>query len=240
MPRLIDLTGKRFGKLLVLCQDKAGRRLPSGKKVTYWFCRCDCGNERGFRGDILKNGALNKSCGKCGSAFVYDETGKRYVKWLVIGRVPTPEGSYRATFYLCRCDCGIEKVIRGSELRNGNSQSCGCLQKLPEGWAARNSLLTSYKKHASIRNLCWEITPEQFFKLTKSKCFYCDCAPSQTHKYSKNSKYQYNGIDRLDSTAGYYPENVVACCKTCNFAKRTMTTKEFLSWIKRVYNHSVR
>jgi len=30
-------------------------------------------------------------------------------------------------WYLCRCDCSIEKVIRGSNLRNGSVKSCGCL-----------------------------------------------------------------------------------------------------------------
>ncbi len=28
--------------------------------------------------------------------------------------------------WLCRCDCGQTKVIRGKLLRNGDSQSCGC------------------------------------------------------------------------------------------------------------------
>jgi len=29
--------------------------------------------------------------------------------------------------YLVRCDCGIEKVVRGASLRSGNTKSCGCL-----------------------------------------------------------------------------------------------------------------
>ena len=29
--------------------------------------------------------------------------------------------------WLCRCDCGIEKIVLGSSLKNGSTKSCGCL-----------------------------------------------------------------------------------------------------------------
>jgi hypothetical protein len=31
--------------------------------------------------------------------------------------------------WLCQCDCGTEKVIRGFQLTNGNTKSCGCLRR---------------------------------------------------------------------------------------------------------------
>lgn len=31
--------------------------------------------------------------------------------------------------WLCRCDCGAETVVRQSNLRCGQTQSCGCLQR---------------------------------------------------------------------------------------------------------------
>jgi hypothetical protein len=30
--------------------------------------------------------------------------------------------------FLCRCDCGEEKVVSGYKLRNGSTRSCGCLK----------------------------------------------------------------------------------------------------------------
>jgi hypothetical protein len=33
-------------------------------------------------------------------------------------------GSHR--MYLCRCECGTEKVVRGSRLTDGTTRSCGC------------------------------------------------------------------------------------------------------------------
>ena len=38
----IDLTGQRFGKLVVL------KKVPNkiNSKDSYWLCKCDCGNEK--------------------------------------------------------------------------------------------------------------------------------------------------------------------------------------------------
>ncbi len=54
-----------------------------------------------------------------------DLTGQRFTRWTVVER-----GAKRAThsYYLCRCDCGEEREIRGSALKGGKSTSCGCLR----------------------------------------------------------------------------------------------------------------
>jgi len=55
MPKLVDLTGKRYGKLVVL------ERKESVNKRTYWACKCDCGNIVSIRSDTLGRNA--NSCG---------------------------------------------------------------------------------------------------------------------------------------------------------------------------------
>lgn len=52
----IDLTGRRFGRLLVV--EKHGHK---GKAVA-WLCKCDCGSEVIVRGKDLRSGAT-QSCG---------------------------------------------------------------------------------------------------------------------------------------------------------------------------------
>jgi hypothetical protein len=53
--------------------------------------------------------------------------GKKYYNLLVIKRVPIPQHiKSKGAFYLCKCDCGKEKVILGRSLRTGNTKSCGC------------------------------------------------------------------------------------------------------------------
>ena len=57
--RLIDLTGQRFGHLVVI--EYAGR---NERRESLWRCHCDCGNESVVRGDVLRRGTT-ESCG-CG------------------------------------------------------------------------------------------------------------------------------------------------------------------------------
>lgn len=54
---LIDMTGQRIGRLVVLERD-----LSRGKRPTMWKCKCDCGNIISAQGSGLRNGHT-KSCG---------------------------------------------------------------------------------------------------------------------------------------------------------------------------------
>ena len=53
--KFIDLTGQRFGKLVVL-------RRSTTRKHVYWICKCDCGNEKQVFGGCLVRGD-HQSCG---------------------------------------------------------------------------------------------------------------------------------------------------------------------------------
>lgn len=55
--KINDLTGKRFGRLVVVKQ--AGR---SNSRKVLWLCLCDCGNEKVVMADHLRRGNT-KSCG---------------------------------------------------------------------------------------------------------------------------------------------------------------------------------
>jgi hypothetical protein len=52
--------------------------------------------------------------------------GKKFGRLTVLNSVKTGK---QGIYYLCRCDCGKEKVIRGVTIRNGQSSSCGCYAK---------------------------------------------------------------------------------------------------------------
>ena len=54
-----------------------------------------------------------------------DLTGKRYGRLTVLERA---EGKGRCK-WRCLCSCGNEVVVRGYNLKNGNTQSCGCLKR---------------------------------------------------------------------------------------------------------------
>lgn len=123
MSKMVDLTGKRFGKLIVL--ERSGSK---NRKVA-WKCKCDCGNYTVVASDKLQNGHT-KSCG-CfrldrAKERANDLTGKRFGRWYVEGISHKRKGEY---FWKCICDCGKIKNIRTSSLTSGNSKSCGCMAK---------------------------------------------------------------------------------------------------------------
>jgi hypothetical protein len=61
MPKLIDLTGERFGRLIVM-QFNHSARTRSSSSRPYWRCRCDCGNIKIVAGHHLKSCKI-QSCG---------------------------------------------------------------------------------------------------------------------------------------------------------------------------------
>ena len=56
MPKALDLTNKKFGKLTAL------KKAPSRNNKTYWFCVCECGNQKEIQTSHLTSGATT-SCG---------------------------------------------------------------------------------------------------------------------------------------------------------------------------------
>lgn len=58
---------------------------------------------------------------------IINETGNKYGSLTVLYKAETEKG--KPIKWHCLCDCGKEKDILGTMLRNGNTKSCGCLQR---------------------------------------------------------------------------------------------------------------
>ena len=81
------------------------------------------------------------------------------------------------------------------------------------------------KNNARVRKLQFVLTPEEYRDIFFGKdCHYCgdsDC----------------DGIDRLNSSHGYIPDNMVSCCYYCNVMKMDMGYNEFLAKIEKISDH---
>jgi len=144
----------------------------------------------------------------------------------------------------CICDCGNEAIRVGSSLRTGKTLSCGCNLNTEEanrkkGLAQRVSdaalkkRFRSYRDSAPKRKLGFDLSFEQTRELLLSPCFYCGGPPSQISK-TLYETVLVGGIDRIDNSKGYTKENVVPCCKVCNYMKRALSHKEFLQHIEKI------
>jgi hypothetical protein len=236
-----DLTGNRYGRLLIIKRVKAPKHLKYRKGI-YYLCKCDCGNESIVYKYRLING-LTKSCGcyKKEKFIVFkDLIGKKFGKLLVIER--DDNDSTGAAKFLCKCDCGNEKVIRSHDLIRGKTISCGCYHKeaisLPNGEASFNRIYSEYKRRSKTKNVIFSISKKKFLEIITKNCFYCGSEPSNMQKNNYNTgDFIYNGIDRIDNNKGYTNDNVAPCCWKCNQAKHKMNIDEFYEWIDKIYEH---
>lgn len=168
-----------------------------------------------------------------------DETGNKYGMLTVVERfVGKRSNNPRGTHWRCLCECGRYCIVTGSHLREGRRKSCGCLRLRNIENTGINILMYTYRRRAWKHHHVFNLSKEVFYKLIKDKCFYCGSEPMQIIKRSKSKLDQiiYNGIDRLDPTKAYNPENCVTCCKYCNFAKSDSTVDEFRERIRRMYS----
>lgn len=187
-----------------------------------------------------------------------DLIGERFGELVVIAAAHSDR--YGHAMWWCRCSCSKERPVSTTNLRTRHTTSCGhmkqfrlrdyVLQNGPTNVKyadplvkIRNAVISSYKGGATSRGLAWELTQEQALALFASDCYFCGSPPTNLKKRcSGDGKFEfpfwYNGIDRLDSTQGYYPANVVSCCKVCNRAKSDMPYAGFCAWLARVAFHN--
>jgi len=163
-----------------------------------------------------------------------DEVGKKYGQLLVTARHKNKDSG--SATCLCLCDCGIIVPVAGYALRYGHIKSCGCLRKngnlgAPRkglGEASKNTTYRNMQRKAKHKKRTWAIDFDQFCTFTQLPCYYCGSSPENITR---------NGLDRVNNAEGYTLENIVPCCKKCNFAKRTMDVLEFKTWIKTAHDH---
>ena len=124
--RNLDLTGRRFGRLIVLNKVE-------GKKYFsnfLWHCKCDCGNECNIPTSSLVQDKTH-SCGCLQKETVSNANkksliGKKFGLLTVLEEIPERDKS-KQILYKCKCDCGNIKNFIGRNLSNGSTMSCGCL-----------------------------------------------------------------------------------------------------------------
>ena len=178
--------------------------------------------------------------------------GSVYGRWTVVATAPMRvlNNGIKISAHTCRCSCGTVRVVSDMYLTGGQSKSCGCFKadwvrayfrgrkRLDPEVAARNYFLRSYKSGAETRLIFWGLTDSEFDRIIKMDCYSCGAAPSNPSVLGGNSEFYRNGIDRINSEDYYHKDNVVPCCKQCNWAKSNKTQAEFIEWAVQVAKHS--
>lgn len=148
--------------------------------------------------------------------------GLRYGRLTVIAEAEPARNHQRR--WLCRCDCGTEKVVQGSNLQSGGTRSCGCL--LRENMSERTKThgdtsyqcggrcvrrTTEYTAWAQMKQRCYNPADSKYARYGGRGIRVCD---EWRHDFSAflahigrkpNPKYS---IDRMNNDGDYEPGNV--------------------------------
>jgi hypothetical protein len=180
--------------------------------------------------------------------------GQQFERLTVIEEIDPEPGKPKRPRWKCKCDCGnIIIVSRTTDLKSGNTKSCGCIrsEKSSKRASVRNFENRKYDPKIAAAKRVYDdqysdgtLTFEEFLELSQMNCWYCNSEPVNISKprhkrssdfYLENAKFIYNGLDRIDSKLPHDIENCAACCKWCNYAKRERTLEEFIKWIEKAY-----
>ena len=126
---------------------------------------------------------------------------------------------YGHSMWKCKCECGKEIVVSGIHLKNGHTQSCGCL---------RNEIATKrFKKHGMTRTRLYQVWADMKARCTYPSvlCFHhyggrgikvCDewensfeafYEWAMANGYDPTAERGKCTIDRIDVNGHYCPEN---------------------------------
>ena len=147
----------------------------------------------------------------------------------------------RGVWWLCKCKCGKERIVRSTELTREHTKSCGCMNKYynSKKYKGVGLLAQSVYSHmqwgAKKRNIEFNVSKEYLWKKYQSqngKCYYTDLdIDLNTRNFKKTAS-----IDRIDSSLGYIEGNVVWVHKNINIMKNVFSEKEFINFCKLVVN----
>lgn len=153
----------------------------------------------------------------------YNLIGKKFGKLLVIENLLSKNES---RMWLCKCECGKEKITRTKSLMNGDTITCGCGAKTR---AKKHGLANSKPYHvwfAMKRRIM--NTKSKDYKLYGGRGITLDKKWIEFNEFWKdmgNSYKQGLSLDRIDNNKGYFKEN---CRWVDSFTQANNTRKNIL------------
>ena len=125
MGKLVDLTGQKFGRLLVV--KEAGRAKEGAAK---WLCLCDCGTQVVIRGRALMSGNT-RSCG-CLRKEVASRFAEKNVNWKGISATEqSGRGRAERSFRIGKCEIcgepGMDRHHKDGNTKNNSPSNIQCL-----------------------------------------------------------------------------------------------------------------
>lgn len=142
-----------------------------------------------------------------------DLTNKKFGRLTVINRA---KDRGKQTCWLCECDCGKRTIVRSGNLKNGHTNSCGCLLKeqcKKTGKKTKHGLSYTklYYKWNSMKDRCYNIKNKRYYDYGGRGIKICEDWLKDFlsfFNWALENGYKDNlTIDRIDVNGNYCPEN---------------------------------
>ncbi|WP_141433712.1 AP2 domain-containing protein [Bacillus sp. 03113] len=134
-----------------------------------------------------------------------DLTGRKFGRFTVLKRAENDEKHrHKNVMWLCECECGTQKIVRGGHLKSGGIKSCGCYKRPPKHGGTGTK---EHKAYMGARNRCNNTNGQDYknyggrgikFLYNSFEEFLEDVGYSPSPKHS---------IDRIDNNGNYEKGN---------------------------------